>query len=316
MTLSHRRLLDTPETSNVTATDGTKLFLQRWPVLQKEPGQAHGTVQIVHGLGEHIGRYAAVAQVLNAAGWHVVGHDQRGHGRSEGARGSVPPGPGLLADLAAVIDAVRTPAAPGRHVLLGHSMGGAVAARFVAEALAAAPAQWSRPLDGLVLSSPALDLGMNALQRALLAVLCPLAPDLRIGNGLRPAAISRNPAVVHAYRHDPLVHDRITPRLVRFMRDAGAAALACAPQWRVPTLLLWAGADGCVAPAGSAAFAASMPAAQVSSQAYPELFHEIFNEPERLQVLARLTQWLGSLPTSTRSPTCSPTRPPSRPIAA
>ena len=220
--------------NGVTAADGTRLFLQRWPT---QTG-VRGTVQIVHGLGEHIGRYAAVAQVLNAAGWHVVGHDQRGHGRSEGARGSVPPGPGLLADLAAVIDAVRNDAAPGPHVLLGHSMGGAMAARFVAEALAAAPAGWWRPLDGLVLSSPALDLGMTALQHALLALLHPLAPDLQIGNGLRPAAISRDPAVVQAYIRDPLVHNRITPRLVRFMRDAGAAVLACAPRWRTPTLLL------------------------------------------------------------------------------
>ena len=273
----------------VTAADGCRLFLQRWPA----PGRAAGTLQIVHGLGEHIGRYAAVAQVLNAAGWDVVGHDQRGHGRSQGARGSVPPGPGLLADLAAVIDVVRDEAAPGRHVLLGHSMGGLVAARFVAESLTALPAGWSRPLDGLVLSSPALDLGLTALQRGLLATLGALAPDLRVGNGLQPASISRDPAVVKAYVDDPLVHDRITPRLVRFMRDSGAATLVGAPLWRVPTLLLWAAADRCVAPAGSVAFAKAAPPGVVTAQAYPDLFHEIFNEPERLQVLARLTQWLG-----------------------
>ena len=273
----------------IASADGTQLFVQRWPA----PGTVHGTVQVVHGLGEHIGRYAAVAQALNGAGWHVVGHDQRGHGRSEGARGTVPAGPGLLADLAAVMDAVRE---PGRHVLLGHSMGGTVAARFAAEALAPAPAAWSRPLDGLVLSSPALDLGMGSFQKALLAVLGPLAPDLRVGNGLKPAWISRDAGVVQAYVDDPLVHDRVTPRLVRCMLDGSAQVLARAPQWRVPTLLLWAGADRCVAPRGSAAFAAAAPPAWVASQAYPELFHEIFNEPERAQVLSRLTQWLNLLP--------------------
>ena len=292
----------------IRSADGTRLFVQRWPA----PGAVLGTVQIVHGLGEHIGRYAAVAQALNDAGWHAVGHDQRGHGRSEGARGTVPAGPCLLTDLAAVIDTVRDPVRdtvrvaarePGRHVLLGHSMGGAVAARFAAEALAAAPAAraaWSRPLDGLVLSSPALDLGMSGFQQALLAVLGPLAPDLRVGNGLQPAWISRDAATVQAYVDDPLVHDRVTPRLVRFMRDAGAQALASAPRWRVPTLLLWAGADRCVAPGGSAAFAATAPSAVVSSQAYPELFHEIFNEPERAQVLTRLTQWLSVLALTSR----------------
>jgi alpha-beta hydrolase superfamily lysophospholipase len=136
---------------------------------------AWGTVQIVHGLGEHIGRYEAVAAVLNAAGWHVVGHDHRGHGLSEGARGAVPAGPGLLGDLAQV----HGPSArPGRHLLLGHSMGGLVAARFVAEALQAEPAPWSRPVDGLVLSSPALDAGLGPVQKLLLAMLGPLAPDL------------------------------------------------------------------------------------------------------------------------------------------
>ena len=276
----------------IASADGTQLFVQRWPA----PGTVHGTVQVVHGLGEHIGRYAAVAQALNGAGWHVVGHDQRGHGRSEGARGTVPAGPGFLADLAAVMDAVRK---AGRHVLLGHSMGGLVAARFAAEALAAAPAAWSRPLDGLVLSSPALDLGLNTFQKALLTVLGPLAPDLRVGNGLKPTWISRDAGVVQAYVDDPRVHDRITPRLVRFMQDSGAQVQAQAQRWQLPTLLLWAGADRCVAPRGSVAFAAAAPAAVVSSQAYPELFHEIFNEPERAQVLTRLMQWLNLLSPTT-----------------
>ena len=277
---------------SITTADGLRLHLQRWPA----PGRARGTVQIVHGLGEHVGRYAALAQALNGAGWHVVGHDQRGHGRSEGARGTVPAGAGFLADLAAVMDAVRE---AGRHVLLGHSMGGLVAARFAAEALAAAPAAWSRPLDGLVLSSPALDLGLNTLQKTLLTVLGPLAPDLRVGNGLKPTWISRDAGVVQAYVDDPQVHDRITPRLVRFMQDSGAQVQAQALRWQLPTLLLWAGADRCVAPRGSVDFAAAAPAAVVSSQAYPELFHEIFNEPERAQVLARLMQWLNLLSPTT-----------------
>ena len=280
--------------SELRAADGTRLHLQRWPALGAAgvaavEAVAHGTVQIVHGLGEHIGRYATVAQALNVAGWHVVGHDQRGHGLSDGPRGGLPSAAALLEDLALVMDRLRV---SGRHVLLGHSMGGLVAARFVAEGLAAQPRAWCRDVDGLVLSSPALDPGMNALQRLLLSVLGPLAPNLALGNGLQPGWISRDPAVVKAYVEDPLVHDRVTPRLVRFIVDGGRDVLARAPQWRTPTLLLWAGADRCVAPRGSAALAAAAPPAVLSAQAYPELFHEIFNEPERAQVLARLTSWL------------------------
>ena len=272
-------------TDTLTTPDGCRLHLQRWPV----SGPAHGTVQLVHGLGEHIGRYAAVAAALNAAGWHVAGHDHRGHGRSAGPRGAMPADDSLLRDLATVTDHLR---GAGRHVLLGHSMGGLVAARFVAEALNPVPAAWSRPVNGLVLSSPALDAGLGAAQKLLLQVLGPLAPDLRVSNGLDAAWVSRDPQVVQAYQADPLVHDRVTPRLVRFIVQGGAQMLALAPRWQVPTLLMWAGADRCVAPAGSAAFAAAAPAGVLQAEPFAGLYHEIFNEPERAQVLARLARWL------------------------
>ena len=246
---------------------------------------------IVHGLGEHIGRYAWLAGKLNASGWAVTGFDQRGHGQSAGPRGGLAHADDLLRDLAQVIDATRA-ARSGPLVLLGHSMGGLVAARFVAEGLAASPAPWHRKVDALVLSSPALDPGMNAGQKLLLAALGGLAPGLAVGNGLKPAWISRDPAVVAAYGADPLVHDRVTPRLVRFILDGGGLVRTVAPRWTVPTLLLWAGSDRCVAPRGSAAFAAAAPPAVVRAQAFAPLFHEIFNEPEKETVFAALDAWL------------------------
>jgi len=270
----------------VTTADGLALHLRHWPL-----NGARGRVLIVHGLGEHIGRYDALAQALNAAGFAVSGHDQRGHGRSPGPRGGIPAADSLCADLAAVVDTVQRldGAAP---LLLGHSMGGLVAARFVAESLVASPAAWARPVPRLVLSSPALDPGMNGVQKLLLAVLGRLVPNLAVGNGLQTGWISRDPAVVRAYEQDPLVHDRITARLVRFIADGGDLVRGLAPLWRTPTLLLWAGADRCVAPAGSAAFAAAAPPAVLQHQVFPPLFHEIFNEPEREAVIARLVQFL------------------------
>jgi len=97
---------------------------------------------------------------------------------------------------------------------------------------------------------------------------------------------------VQAYETDPLVHDRITARMTRFIVDAGARVIADAPRWALPTLLMWAGADRCVAPRGSEAFASAVPANVVATQPWPELFHEIFNEPEKAEVLAVLTEWL------------------------
>jgi len=177
-------------------------------------------------------------------------------------------------------------------VLLGHSLGGLIASRFV---LGAAGAAWPRGVDALVMSSPALDPGMNAFQKGLLGVLGPIAPNLAVNNGLKPAWISRDPAVVRAYEADPLVHDRVTPRLVRFIVDGGLAVRAAAAAWRVPTLLMWAGSDRCVAPAGSAAFAAAAPRELVRTREFKPLFHEIFNEPEQGEVFGVLQPWLAEL---------------------
>jgi len=273
----------------VPTRDGLLLRRRDWPA-----AGAKGTIVIVHGLGEHVGRYAHVAARLNASGWSVVGYDQRGHGTSPGERGRICREDDLLADVAAVLDAVRRDA-PGRVVLLGHSLGGLVAARFVAGGLDARRPAWHRDVDALVMSSPALDIGMTVARRALLSVLERLAPNGGVGNGLDVEAISRDAAVVAAYRGDPLVHDRIAPRLVRFLADAGPHVRALAPQWTVPTLLLYAGSDRLVVPAGSAAFAAAAPAGVVTTRAFAPLFHEIFNEPERDEVLAVLAAWLDTL---------------------
>jgi alpha-beta hydrolase superfamily lysophospholipase len=269
------------------AADGIELRQTGWPAVTAPPRAA---LVIVHGLGEHAGRHDGVASQLAARGFDVHAYDQRGHGRSGGPRGGLPRSDALLADLALVIDRLRK-RWPGPLVLVGHSMGGLVAARFVTEALQATPAPWSRPVDALVLSSPALAAELSTVQRALLAVGA-LVPDLPAGNGLRPEWISRDPAVVRAYVGDPLVHDRVTPRLARFILQGAGCVLASAPRWRTPTLLMWAGADRCVAPRGSAQFAAAAPTAVVQSHRFDDLFHEILNEPERDLVLGHLVEWL------------------------
>jgi alpha-beta hydrolase superfamily lysophospholipase len=262
--------------TTLTTADGLQLHVRDWPC-----ANPRGTVLIVHGLGEHIGRYEHVAAQLNGWGWSSLGYDQRGHGASDD----------LLRDLALVVDALRAERT-GPLVLLGHSMGGLVAARFVAGAAEANKPAWARTVDALVLSSPALDVGTTAWQKMLLVVLGRLAPNLAVGNGLNPKWVSRDPAVVQAYVADPKVHDRITPRLGRFFVDAGMAVASAAPAWSLPTLLLYAGSDRCVVPAGSAAFAAAAPKAVLAVQAFPPLYHEIFNEPEQAEVFAVLGGWL------------------------
>ncbi|MDH4480390.1 MAG: lysophospholipase [Rhodoferax sp.] len=269
--------------SEITTPHGATLALRDWPLA--DVAAPRGLVIIVHGLGEHSGRYEAVAQQLNDWGFAVRAFDLCGHGLSSGAPGSLPDEHRLLDDLATVFDRSRAAVAPGLPiVLLGHSLGGLIAARFVSLKL--------RAVDALVLSSPALDPGLNAFQKLLLATLPKIAPNLRVGNGLDANFLSHDAAVVAAYRADPLVHDRICARLALFIATAGAQTCALASQWTVPTLLMYAGQDRLVNPAGSRAFAAQAPASVLTSQCFDDLYHEIFNESDPAPVLSALQQWL------------------------
>lgn len=269
--------------SILTAIDGSNVIVQDWPL---DPGiKPRGVVIVVHGLGEHAGRYDHVARQLNTWGFAVRGYDQCGHGESSGARGSLPSDTRLLDDLADVVDSTRTRSPKGTPlILIGHSMGGLVAGRFVSLGM--------RKVDGLVMSSPALDAGMNAFQKFLVSVLPKIAPDLRVGNGVKPQFISHDPAVVAAYKADPLVHDRISARLARFIAEAGPQTLALAPQWTVPTLLLYAGDDRLLNPDGSRVFAKLAPKNVVTAQCFENLYHEIFNELDAKPVFSALKRWL------------------------
>ncbi len=269
--------------STFVASDGDRVVIQDWPLGASVP--LRGVVIVVHGLGEHAGRYERVAEQLQQWGFAVRGYDQCGHGESGGARGSIPTDTRLLDDLADIIDSTRARMSRGTPlILLGHSMGGLVAGRFVSLGI--------RSVDALIMSSPALDAGMNAFQKFLVSVLPKISPDLRVGNGVQPKFISHDPEVVACYRADPMVHDRISARLARFIADAGPLTLAMAPQWTVPTLLMYAGDDHLLNPQGSRDFAAAAPRNVVTSVCFDALYHEIFNELDAAPVFAELKRWL------------------------
>jgi alpha-beta hydrolase superfamily lysophospholipase len=262
--------------------DGQPLLLRDWP-LEK----ARGALLIVHGLGEHSGRYQRLAQWFNARGYAVRAYDQRGHGRSPGRRGALRHDDDLLADLATVYGdhANRCPHPP---LLLGHSMGGLVALRAVLDGRVAPPA--------LVLSSPALRSWASPRMLRLAAALNRIVPNLPLHNGLDAGKLSHLAEVVADYRDDPLRHGRITPRLAHFIFHAGAACIADGARLALPTLLLVADADALVDPAGSRAFAkAAARSGQLTARYFSTLYHELFNEaePGRGQVLMQLADWLG-----------------------
>jgi alpha-beta hydrolase superfamily lysophospholipase len=262
--------------------DGQRLLLRNWP-----RSQARGAVLLVHGLGEHSGRYQRLAQWCNQRGYAVRGYDQRGHGQSPGQRGALRHGDDLLEDLATVyLDFANDVSTP--PLLIGHSMGGLVAARTVLDGRIRPPA--------MVLSSPALRTREPAALRRLAGVLAGVAPRLPLRSGLPLEQISHDAHVVAGYRQDPLRSGWITPRLADFIFRAGTSTIADASRLRVPSLLLVAGSDSLVDPAGSRDFsAAAAPTQLLTTRFFSTLYHELFNEaePGRSQVLMQLNDWLG-----------------------
>ena len=245
-----------------------------------------GTVLLVHGLGEHAGRYGEVAAHLHQWGFAVRAYDQQGHGQSAGARGDMLRPGSLQADLCRVIDDTRQhPSLQGTPlILLGHSLGGLVVARTLAEGL--------RPVDAAVLSSPALGAFPNIFQKILLAILPRIAPHLRVDNGLKAEFVSRDPDVVKAYQADAMVHRRISTGLAAWILENGQKTLDDAAKWQVPTLLLYAGKDRLVNAQASADFARSAPKDVVHAECFEAMYHEVFNDLYRAQVFASLKRWL------------------------
>ncbi len=264
--------------------DGTQLAVYDWPV----EGSAL-TALIVHGLGEHAGRYELLARWLNSKGVAVRAYDQFGHGHSEGPRGGLLREgqlPEHLGELA--VATITEHSVAGRPLaVIGHSLGGLVVASAIRRRLVAPKLA--------VLSSPALAVRMASWQRAAVKVLPQLAPGLTLGNGLDPSKLSHDPKVVADYIADPLVHDRICARLGAFVALEGENVLASASRWATPTWLLYAGDDRAVDPSGSRAFASAAPSNVVKAQCFPAMYHEIFNEPDRAIALSALERALADV---------------------
>lgn len=280
--LQRRPVDGTEPTAWLAMADGQPLFLRDWPL-----ADARGAVLLVHGLGEHSGRYERLAAWLNQRGYAVRGYDQRGHGRTPGRRGGLRHGDDLLEDLATVyLDYAG--GLPQPPLLLGHSLGGLVALRAVLDGRVEPPA--------LLLSSPALRTRESPRMVALARLLDRLAPNLPLRNGLDFEQLSHDSRVVADYRSDPLRHSWITPRLADFIFRAGAACIADAARLALPTLLLVADGDGIVDPSGSREFARQAASTgQLTTRFFSLLYHELFNEnePGRSQVLMQLGDWLG-----------------------
>jgi alpha-beta hydrolase superfamily lysophospholipase len=242
---------------------------------------------LVHGYAEHGGRYAHVAERLVAAGHAVYALDLRGHGLSPGVRADVRRFEDYLSDVEGLLAVVRE-RHPGRPVVLvGHSMGGAIAILFASrrggELAALVTSGAGVKLGGRV--PPLLVFVVRAL--ALLAPRLPLTP-------IDVEAVSRDAAVVARYRVDPLnYHGRIRARMGRELVRATELIAAELHRIALPALILHGGGDRLADPEGSRMLHEGIVSTDRRLVVYDGLYHEIFNEPEREQVLDDLVGWLG-----------------------
>ncbi|MBZ6227714.1 alpha/beta hydrolase [Streptomyces olivaceus] len=256
---------------DLTGTRG-RVTAREWPA-----GRPRYAALLVHGYGEHIGRYEEVAGVLTAHGAAVYGVDHTGHGRSDGERVLIEDFEDVVTDVQAVAELARA-ARPGLpFVVVGHSMGGLIAARHAQ--------RHPEGLTALVLSGPVI--GDWELPRRLLAL--EEIPDIPIS----PASLSRDPAVGAAYAADPLVwHGPMKrPTLEAFVRTLDTVARG-GGVGGLPLLWVHGEDDRLVPLSGSRPGVESLSGGDLTVRTYPGARHEIFNETNRAEVFADVTGFL------------------------
>ncbi|MDQ0189566.1 lysophospholipase [Alicyclobacillus cycloheptanicus] len=264
-----------------------KLYESHWPV-----PSPRGVVVLVHGAGEHCGRYDHVAKWLNEAGYAVLGQDLPGHGKSSGRRGHVDSFELYLDAIDRMVQRVNDLYADIPKFLYGHSMGGLSVVRW----LQTRPEPTKRLLQGIILTSPCLELSLPIppLLMRVAAVIDRLWPTFTQSNRIPAEIVSRHPDVVARYGTDPLILHKVTVRWVMELQRSMMAARAGEASFPAPTLILQAGQDRLVSPAATRAFVQRLSAPRKVYHEFSEYYHELHNEPERDEVLAMITSFLDS----------------------
>ena len=261
-------------TETVPTAAGVEQLRRSWPV-----ASPRAAVLLVHGVAEHSGRYEKVGQGLADAGFDVLGFDLRGHGESGGRRGHIDSFDEFLDDVEELMAQRRALNVP--VVLMGHSLGGLIAATYVVR---------GRPApDLLVLSAPALAAEVPGWQRLAASVLGRVTPKLAVPNDLEGDLLSRDSAVGVAYRDDPLRVTKGTAGMGKAIFDTMKATTAAVDAINVPTYVFHGSEDRLVPPSASEPFTANPHATRV---VHDGLRHECLNEPEGDDVLAAVISWI------------------------
>ena len=272
------------QTLNWTNAEGLQIHASHWPV-----EQAKAVLTLVHGIGEHIGRYDHVARWYNAQGIAVLGYDHQGFGRSEGLRGHAKSLEVLLDDIGQALDETRKLYPGAQHFLYGHSLGGNLVLNYLLR---------RKPeLAGVIATDPWIRLAFPAPLLKVLAgrLLHRFLPTLRLPNGLAVQFISHDRAVVEAYQNDPLVHDRLSLAAGIQLLDASIWLDQYQGETPLPLLLQHGGADRLTSADASKELSERL-SGPVTYQEWPGLYHEIHNEPEKEEVFEFTLAWMRGLP--------------------
>jgi len=278
-------MISPTQTGSLTTPDGLSLFYRVWR--QEGTGEEpRATFAVVHGLGEHSGRYQNLTDYFVPRGYAVYAFDLRGHGQSEGRRGHVNRFGDYFTDVRAFLELVRSAAPHQPTFLLGHSLGGLIVLGYALH--------HPEGLKGVISSGAALRLTMTVpgWKLTLGRLASRLLPTLAQPNGLDPGLLSHDSSVVEAYQTDPLVHDRVTARWSTEFFAAQTVILENAPKLSLPCLILHGGDDQICAPHGSRLFFERAGVADKHHIEYPGLYHEIFNELEKERVFADIEAWI------------------------
>jgi alpha-beta hydrolase superfamily lysophospholipase len=260
---------------------GLKIYAYEW----NHAKPTHGVVCLVHGLGEYSGRYAHVAEYLNQHGYAFMAYDLPGHGRSEGRRGHIPSFDSYLDEIDYLLQEARN-RHPGLPLFLyGHSLGGNI---VMAYALKRNP-----QIAGVISTSPVtFPADMPKLKLLMGKFFYKLLPTFSMNNGLDLSGLSRDPAVVKAYKADPLVHPWISARLGLDMLNSGTWITDHTSELTIPLLMMQGLADRIVSVEGTREMAKNAPPQLITFKEWEGGYHELHNDIIKEEVLEFMLKWL------------------------
>lgn len=260
--------------------EGLSLFAAHWAV--EKP---RAVIALVHGQGEHIGRFDHVASWFNRHGIAVVGFDHQGYGRSEGKRGHAKNLQVLLDDIGLLLEKTRQMYSDTALFLYGHSMGGGLSLNYVTRR--------SPDLKGLIATGPWIRLAFETPLIKVIAgkILRRFMPTLTLPTGLAAHFISHDDAVVDAYKSDPLVHDQLSAAAGIALLEAAEWLNTWSGEFKIPVLLEHGGDDMITSATATEEFAARAKG-DITHREWPGLYHEIHNEEEKEEVFAYTLRWM------------------------